>query len=307
MFRWYQNSKVCYVYHDDVETRDIATKMPEMEDAFVKSQWFTRGWTLQELLAPLILAFYDRNWDRIGERDQVSHLISRATGIKPLELQPGNFSKARVARRMSWAAKRATKKVEDKAYSLLGIFNVNMPLLYGEGEKAFHRLQPEILQSSEDESIFAWKDGDSQLSTPLASSPACFATSYDVVGYPFTDRIEAYHMTNRGLAISAVVRQRHVRFMHFHYIVLNCKKGSQECPMVLYLSPAFHTTRANSRYFHRRFAQVDLEKWSFPSETTGDQTRIIIKHPSCADKEKFVPSAYPQIREHNHESNSSFK
>ena len=107
---------------------------------FQKSKWFTRGWTLQELIAPNDVVFFDREWHEIGHATDLSEEIHQATGI---EARYRNFpQQASIAMKMSWAAKRETTKGEDLAYSLLGLFNVNMPLLYGEGaQKAFLRLQ----------------------------------------------------------------------------------------------------------------------------------------------------------------------
>jgi hypothetical protein len=123
-----------------------------LSNALRKSQWFTRGWTLQELLAPSSIVFFDKDWIDIGTKVSLEEIISEITGIDDFT----NFETACVAQKMSWAGKRETTRIEDKAYCLLGLFDVNMPPLYGEGEKAFARLQLEILKTSDDESIFAW-------------------------------------------------------------------------------------------------------------------------------------------------------
>jgi hypothetical protein len=150
MFKWYQSSAVCYVYLSDVF---VAENMPS-------SRWFTRGWTLQELIAPTTVNFYNKMWELLGDRDRFASSIQRVTGIdssllsgrgRPLLNRP-------VAERMSWAASRQTSRTEDIAYCLLGIFNVNMPLLYGEGDKAFQRLQQEIMKESSDLGILAWTE-----------------------------------------------------------------------------------------------------------------------------------------------------
>ena len=125
-------------------------------------------------------------------------LLSIITGIMPGHLW--NFQEASVAQKMSWAARRQTTRTEDLAYSLLGLFNVNMPLLYGEGEKAFKRLQYQILQSTDDESIFAWTDDQVWTSGLLAESPANFANSGDFVPTNLFYR-KPYTMTNQGLQI----------------------------------------------------------------------------------------------------------
>ncbi|PMD47064.1 HET-domain-containing protein, partial [Hyaloscypha variabilis F] len=152
MFNWYQSATLCYAYLSDVEP--IVTEGPLSYPTFKDSLWFTRGWTLQELISPTEVLFLDRNWSEIGTRTSLANEITAATGI------PGNAYKTldsfSVAQKMSWASKRKTSRVEDIAYSLLGLFDVNMPMLYGEGKRAFIRLQEEIIKRSDDESIFVW-------------------------------------------------------------------------------------------------------------------------------------------------------
>jgi hypothetical protein len=159
---------------------------------------------LQELLAPDELKFFDKDWVHIGTKDELFETISSVTGIKHLF----NFEDASVAQKMSWAAKRETTRLEDQAYCLLGIFGVNMPLLYGEGLNAFFRLQLEIMRISNDESLFAWEDElvISQSETSgglLAPSPISFRYSYDIMSLtlPWVER-PPYSITNKGLEIS---------------------------------------------------------------------------------------------------------
>lgn len=129
--------------------------MPELEQ-FKASKWFTRGWTLQELLAPTTVLFYSADWAPLGSRETLNHAITEVTGIEDEYLCGKDLRHASVAKRMSWAARRETARIEDIAYCLLGIFDVNMPLLYGEGKKAFIRLQQEIMKGTHDFSLFAW-------------------------------------------------------------------------------------------------------------------------------------------------------
>ena len=157
MFAWYQKSVRCYAYLSDVSEAN-------MDQEFPNSRWFTRGWTLQEMLAPQTLTFYDQQWVYLGDRDQHSEQISKNTGIDKLALCTDEFCQVEddkfgsycVAVRMSWASTRQTTRAEDMAYCLLGIFNINMPLLYGEGDRAFRRLQEEIIRKIDDDSILAW-------------------------------------------------------------------------------------------------------------------------------------------------------
>jgi hypothetical protein len=155
MYRWYSSAKICYAYLVDVPGNTLSNSLPP---EFRKSRWFTRGWTLQELIAPSNVVFYSRFWDRLGTKIDQCDLLSEITGIDSTILRDDRDLKCiSVAQKMSWAANRETTRVEDMAYCLLGIFDVNIPLLYGEGKKAFIRLQEEIVKSTEDHSIFAWR------------------------------------------------------------------------------------------------------------------------------------------------------
>ena len=146
MFRWYHSAKVCYTYLSDV--RGI--------NEFPYGRWFTRGWTLQELVAPPHIQFYDSDWHYIGSKLELCSQLSEISGIEEQVLRSGEFRHISIARKMSWAAKRRATRIEDETYCLLGIFGVNMPLLYGEGKRAFARLQEEIMKISDDQSLFAW-------------------------------------------------------------------------------------------------------------------------------------------------------
>lgn len=118
---------------------------------FAKSRWFTRCWTLQELIAPKTVSFYGSAWNFLGTKVSLTALISTITGVDRTVLYAfgpmSSLGEICVARKMSWAANRQTSRVEDEAYCLLGLFGVNMPLLYGEGRAAFTRLQEESIKS----------------------------------------------------------------------------------------------------------------------------------------------------------------
>ena len=151
MYAWYQDAQKCYAYLADV----LPDENPHGENSsFRKSRWFTRGWTLQELLAPSTVEFYGQNWHEIGTQVSLRDVLCEITTIDEEILLCGNFETASVAKKMSWASKRTTTRIEDIAYSLFGIFGVNMPTLYGEGRHAFTRLQHMIIQSSNDHTIF---------------------------------------------------------------------------------------------------------------------------------------------------------
>jgi hypothetical protein len=149
MFRWYQNADMCYVYLSDVPPSGHATGVQPLpttwEADFWKSRWFSRGWTLQELIAPASVNFFSREGVRLGSKRSLEHHIHDRTGIPIRALRGESLKGFGVEERLSWAKHRETKRQEDKAYSLLGIFDIQMPLLYGEGrEKALVRLRREI-------------------------------------------------------------------------------------------------------------------------------------------------------------------
>jgi len=215
MFKWYEKATVCYAYLEDVQpTR-------EWTPSLRKCRWFTRGWTLQELLAPKVVELFAANWSLIGKKNKMSKEISDVTGIEEkFLLGTSPMSSASIAKRMSWASKRQTSRKEDTAYSLLGIFGVNMPLLYGEGEKAFRRLQEEIMKISHDQSLFAWgeqfrqedssdeesSDGESSSDEEfafgfLADSPAAFQNSGSIVPYPSWQPKKATSISSLGLQV----------------------------------------------------------------------------------------------------------
>ena len=144
MYQWYRHADVCYVYLSDVDDSDD----PHAPDSqFRSARWHTRGWTLQELLAPRYVVFYSKNWRVLGTKNTLAAVVQDVTGIDRaiLDLQQPLHSVS-VARRMWWASSRITTRVEDEAYCLMGIFDVNMPTIYGEGRNAFARLQEEILR-----------------------------------------------------------------------------------------------------------------------------------------------------------------
>ena len=145
MFRWYRDAAKCYVYLTDLSTNGQDPTALLWAMAFRKSRWFTRGWTLHELIAPSSVEFFSIEGQLLGNKHQLEQQIHEITGIAITALQGHALADFSVAERLSWAESRETKREEDKAYSLLGIFNVNMPPLYGEGvESAFRRLHEEI-------------------------------------------------------------------------------------------------------------------------------------------------------------------
>jgi len=151
MFRWYCEAYRCYVYLSDVSinasNENDQSSQFTWESAFRKSRWFTRGWTLQELIAPASVEFFSLEGRRLGDKKSLERQVHEITGIAIQALRGEPLSNFSVNERMSWATKRKTKRKEDEAYCLLGIFDIHMPLIYGEGKKAFSRLSEEIDKS----------------------------------------------------------------------------------------------------------------------------------------------------------------
>ncbi|KAI8951317.1 heterokaryon incompatibility protein-domain-containing protein [Xylaria longipes] len=170
MFKWYEAATICYAYLSDVGDIGIA-KHCDWRD----SRWFTRGWTLQELLSPFEVIVYDSMWKQLGTKRRLTKELEAKTGIPAdVLLYPVARRKHSVAARMSWAKGRQTTRMEDRAYSLLGLFDiVNMPLVYGEGKKAFARLHQEIMNIQQDDTIFMGGLGslDNELSEQSMETP----------------------------------------------------------------------------------------------------------------------------------------
>jgi acyl carrier protein len=233
MFRWYRCARVCYVYLSDVPGGDNV-----VED-LANSRWFTRGWTLQELLSPQALLFFAQDWTPLGYicPHPYDHLLDHESGKKETAAFPEllNFTtpvsritqipeefilgskrleQACVSQRMFWASRRTTTRPEDRAYSLMGLFDISMPILYGEGlEKAFRRLQEEIFSSTTDQSLLAWYNSGMTTYRLLADSPACFKNSGKVrrlhernaLALEAESTRSAFYLTNIGLRITLPV------------------------------------------------------------------------------------------------------
>ena len=154
MFRWYQRATKCYVYLSDVQVPDEVTDAQAFqitwEGAFRWSRWFTRGWTLQELLAPATVEFFSRECKRLGSRVSLEQEVHEITKVPIRALRGQSLTEFDVEERISWVIKRTTTLKEDKVYCLLGIFGVFLPLIYGEGEAyATLRLKEEIQKRQE--------------------------------------------------------------------------------------------------------------------------------------------------------------
>jgi hypothetical protein len=252
MFAWYKGAEICYAFLMDYDlgepvspTKSNSTQLiAEVDVAAVleagleintfegiaKAKWFSRGWTLQELIAPRKVRFYDMKWRDIGTKDSLSHMLSLITGIQQEilcdsgaedESLEERLSEVPIAKRMSWASRRETTRVEDIAYCLLGIFGINLPLLYGEGERAFIRLQEEIVRNSNDLSILAWRAirfgefTEVRHCGVLASHPVEFRGSGQIISKSDSRFTPEFVMTNKGLRFQMRLGYDKNKRLHF--------------------------------------------------------------------------------------------
>jgi Heterokaryon incompatibility protein (HET) len=282
MYRWYANAKICYAYLSDVQVQTVNGRRAVL--GFEKSKWFMRGWTLQELLAPNQVLFLDNKWKTIGtknkfsfhEGENLSERLSKITGIPEEALRgrfyPWDFAESRlsVAQRMSWAAARKTSRIEDMAYCLLGIFGVNMPLLYGEGKKAFLRLQQEILKKSHDESIFAWSLPQAEKyhrSSLFARSPNYFTKPGNVERLSRPSWIEdsSYLLTDEGVQMDVFLVPRFDEEKERWLLPLNCgTQGRRNVVVLSRLSGNFYqkVCSGEMNFVNRASPEQDLIQWA---------------------------------------------
>ncbi|THU96845.1 HET-domain-containing protein [Dendrothele bispora CBS 962.96] len=265
MYQYYLEAAICYVYLSDVSGKE---KRPEDANSpFRFSRWFTRGWTLQELLAPRYLVFLDNTWTEIGTKWSLHDVISAITSIPSRVLEDGDVSRYSVAQKMSWAACRQTTRPEDQAYCLMGLFGVNMPPIYGEGSaKAFTRLQQQIIELSDDRSIFAWiaSVGEMESRGLLARSPCEFRSSREV-GISKPDSLglaSSYSLTNSGLHIHLPLTPIESNLEGDLFLAyLNCQSEKDGCYLSVYLR---RTT--DGRYIRSRASELHLSPSCRPKD-----------------------------------------
>ncbi|UPL01305.1 hypothetical protein LCI18_012239 [Fusarium solani-melongenae] len=274
MYRWYQEATVCYAFLADVSN---LAELP-------KSKWFTRGWTLQELIAPSSMIFFNQTWDELGTKETLDQAISERTRI-PKAILSGDedLETASVAQRMSWASDRRTTRREDLAYCLMGIFNINMPLLYGEGEKAFVRLQEEIMRVSDDHSLFAWKDLNGRGGL-LAVSPAAFKHSGNIIPWnPFMPYNSHFTLTNKGVQLDLPFIGWGDRGVGL--AVLSCAEaGAPDELVAIYLRDKFLTMEHFERCSCESFELVRLSIFR-PAEYPTRSLCIRLRGPNQRPKE----------------------
>ncbi|KAI0416287.1 ankyrin repeat-containing protein [Xylaria grammica] len=252
MFRWYEQADICYAYLSDVPPGTDAV------DKFRTCKWFTRGWTLQELLAPSSVIFLNRKWETMGDKSDLQHAISRITGIPLNFLLGDDLGYASVAQRMSWAAKRQTTRIEDVAYCLMGIFGIYMPMLYGEGERAFIRLQEEILRVTNDHSLFAWRSLEDNGGI-LAASPAAFDSSGGIIQTTsFGTMSSPPTVTSRGIYLSLQFGESGPQGSGL--AILDCTEtGKENKRFAIYLNDIFLTKHDFTRTKSSMLELLDLE------------------------------------------------
>jgi heterokaryon incompatibility protein (HET) len=320
MYRYYENAARCYAYLADVpDGTDIRTE----DSAFRASRWFTRGWTLQELIAPSALEFYTANWARCGTKSSEAALIFEITGIpvKVLRDHVQNMRNTSVAQRMSWAANRRTTRVEDMAYCLLGIMEVHMGIQYGEAQHSFVRLQEEIIKNTTDHSLFAWTGPktDSIISGGvLATSPADFADADNIQAHPESGTAN-YNMTNKGLCISLTIcppprvvdeidrsDEAMTQARGLHYAILRCHNMGrfQEIAIPVHSIGHYQYERLSGRYrpieadkLHlvraAKSRLIYLRKTGFSQGITATpQGMFLLPELPCPDFPWFIEAVY---------------
>ncbi|XDG04586.1 hypothetical protein ABKA04_004201 [Annulohypoxylon sp. FPYF3050] len=289
MFNWYRDSTVCYAYLEDVPSKETKEEIKDhsFPSNFRRSRWFTRGWTLQELLAPSVLVFYTSDWTSIGTRAELKTPIAEITHISLEFFRYGQLNDFSIAQRMSWAAHRQTTRIEDQAYCLLGIFGVTMPLVYGEGKRAFVRLQEEIIKESDDQSIFAWHPENFQQGVTefleltdgglLSPSPLYFANSGSIgiqITLPVIEnwvgsRLLFRHLQEKGRDISPIAE-----FLPSDAIaVLNCQSTDSQSKVVICLKKKWN----EQKYIRRIHFSELVSLLQYEIERTAVEKQIFVQ------------------------------
>lgn len=291
MFRWYEMSQTCYAYLDDLHDRFNLRCLR-------KSKWFTRGWTLQELIAPADVVFLTAEWQEIGTKSTLAKQISSTTRIRECILVDGLYAHdTSIAEKISWAAGRRTTREEDHAYSLLGLFDVHMPPIYGEGgSSAFRRLQEQIMRMSTDHTIFTWwGQGSSITSGILALSPDQFfgamlhPVEFDVYRQAF-DLFQAkpeFTVTNYGLKIQIPIAEIGPDYPGYYYAFLAARylgasASSEWATIYLHRQPGggmrqFTRTSFKGMWMeHRKIGLEDFHKDTIFIKTTVDTWPLVL-------------------------------
>lgn len=284
MFAWYQRAEVCYVYLTDIPSQP--SRYINLLELVASSRWFSRGWTLQELIAPDHVIFYSQSWTHLGSKKALASFLSMVTGIDQLCIRNERaLRQYSIAQRMSWFAGRVTTRPEDIAYCLLGIFGINMPLLYGEGERAFIRLQEEIIRQYDDHSILAF---DTLLSTNslLADHPNLFRDMKNLQPSLHSRITPPFALTNAGLSLRTPLIQ--TLSPHWVLAVLNCvevetKKGlrkSQVCLPLLGKNGIYMRARAPFCLIKKSLSEMYMpgSRTEIEDLTTPVETQYLVSY-----------------------------
>ena len=309
MYQWYRLSRKCYAYLQDL----VDDTLPTEAEGW-KPRWFFRGWTLQELVAPSVVLFFNKTWKLIGSKEELKSTLETLTRIPEQILTAGWFPhpddhcRPSAAQIMSWAADRQTTRKEDRAYSIMGLFEIHMEMKYGEREGAFYRLQEAILEKYDDHSIFAWF-GRERPGNVLADDPSDFKDSADVLRMDPANAFDDYPADEKGIRI----RQRHagVRLpiarclgssSHFQATLACCRKPAEGCepnPLTIILA-----------YLDKKYYR------SFGDFTVSDEKELkkinLFCRPTPEDPFNFkfkVPQSVKQLEHHllAHGSNESLR
>ena len=285
MFKWYADADVCYAYLVDVQVSPGLESTPRYNDlpfqrTFGASRWFTRGWTLQELLAPEHVFFYDKDWKKLGSKAELSEIIAAITRINEQALtRPWSLPTFSIAARMSWASARNTTREEDLAYCLLGLFGINIPLLYGEGSRAFRRLQEELTRTDTDESLFV-HNGHNM----LADQPSDFSRSGSIVPVEGSWRPQPFTTTSVGLHVQISLLQDHNPGEW--RAILNCHEQDDYSS---YLSIPLKELRPG--YFSKRWKYVGSKSVSAEEVEISETHSIYIVKQETIESYTFIISA----------------
>ena len=285
MFRWYSDATICYIYLADV--RIHARPDEGSYKRFRESRWFSRGWTLQELLAPSKAIFLDKDWEIIGTKESLCKHLTKITGIADYHLF--HHESASVAQKMSWASHRTTTRTEDLAYCLLGIFNVNMTLIYGEGENAFRRLQEEIIRNSTDQSIFAWAAESGQTwKGMLAKNPLAFRFASRIIPLSSISP-SSYTISNAGLNIRLVLlKPKNTALFHAPLACVDATEPDRPVWIQLHAAAERHIRIQSSEVLYRG-VMADSDLFDSSAAGTGEMAVQIpiaepVSHPQLLQK-----------------------
>ncbi|KAJ4392989.1 hypothetical protein N0V93_002193 [Gnomoniopsis smithogilvyi] len=292
MYRLYQDSKICYVYLQDAPSPAYQRDAREAKLSMLrKCRWAKRGWTLQELIAPNIVHFYSEDWTYQGQRGSsyFAEALSEVTGIE-VGVLTGHVTAAEVsvANRMKWASERQTTRPEDIAYCLMGLFGVNMPLLYGEGAvRAFIRLQEQILKVTDDQSIFAWqlphKEEARDMHGLLADSPSYFISDRSIytmsIGFQSMTSVP-WSMTNKGLQVQLFDCPDPDGVAERYLAILDCFLDQRYPDPQEELSPAIYLQRLWGDQYTRVHAHVCLSVGRSARESGSHHSFFVKQDPA---------------------------